>query len=106
MRINAGEPPDENKNYLKRYISLEIRDLQIGKNILNETNKAQVVISTKDQSDQYYETKADIGGTLNITRLDTIESIISGTFSFQAAPRFNNNPNISITEGRFDIRYN
>jgi hypothetical protein len=105
MRINAGEPPDKDNNRYQRYVSLSVSGLQIGENHLNESNKAQLVISKINQPDAYYETDNVTGGTISITRLDTLENIISGTFSFLAAPKQNTGINIKVTDGRFDIRY-
>jgi hypothetical protein len=43
---------------------------------------------------------------INITRFDTIENIISGTFQFDVyKDTIPNNHKIEITEGRFDLRY-
>lgn len=105
MRLYAVEPPNEEANRLQRHVTINIYDLKIGNNVLNNINKQEIVIVEINQLDKYYETNASIGGTLNITRLDTVANIISGTFSFQAAPRFNPGPNISVTDGRFDITY-
>lgn len=56
------------------------------------------------QSNCYYTTDNLNTGTLEITRLDTINRIVSGRFAFTAAdPGCGTMP---ITEGRFDVVYN
>jgi hypothetical protein len=47
-------------------------------------------------------------GSVTLTRLDTVNKIISGTFSFTTDTTYLNNPNTAtyhITEGRFDFQY-
>ncbi len=101
LEIYSTEP----NNGSKRSISIIIQEIQKGNNVLNETNKAQVFLFMDNQPDQYYETNAATGGTLTITRLDTVANIISGTFSFQAALRPDNIKTLNVTNGRFDITY-
>jgi hypothetical protein len=105
FELSVSEDRDEGNNGLKRYMILKLYNLKIGNNALNENNKALIVISTNNQLDQRYETNTAIGGTLNITRIDTLAHIISGTFSFNAASRPDNSKIISVTDGRFDINY-
>jgi hypothetical protein len=52
--------------------------------------------------DSYYVTNAKVGGTVTITRADTVARIISGTFSFNAVDKDNNQ--IKITNSRFDVK--
>jgi hypothetical protein len=44
-------------------------------------------------------------GFVTITRLDTTAQIASGTFQFNAENRVNAAQTISVTEGRFDVKY-
>jgi hypothetical protein len=44
-------------------------------------------------------------GAVNITRLDTINRIIAGTFEFQMLNLYNAPQPIVVTEGRFDVKY-
>lgn len=44
-------------------------------------------------------------GSVTITRLDTAAHIVSGTFQFNAENLVNPALTISVTEGRFDIKY-
>ncbi len=103
FHLFATEP--RNEDGFKRNIFLEIQDLRQGMNAIDEKNKALVVFSKRYQQDQYFKTNVTTGGTLTITRLDTVANIISGTFSFKAVPRLNPGPNIHVTDGRFDITY-
>jgi hypothetical protein len=48
-------------------------------------------------------TNAQLGGVVNITKMDRVNRIISGTFEFQAAS-FNGNGPLNVTEGRFDVK--
>jgi Family of unknown function (DUF6252) len=50
-------------------------------------------------------TSAAQTGTVMITRLDTAEQIVSGTFQFNAQNTLNASQTISVTEGRFDLKY-
>ncbi|MDQ3683023.1 MAG: DUF6252 family protein [Bacteroidota bacterium] len=43
-------------------------------------------------------------GKVEITRLDTVNNIISGTFEFNAINLYNTPQPISITDGRFDVK--
>jgi hypothetical protein len=58
---------------------------------------------------QYNNNLPDLSAKLEITKLDTIENIISGIFQFEAYRSINNyNPEdkLFVTEGRFDFTYN
>lgn len=50
-----------------------------------------------------YYTIDSLGGTLEVTRLDTINFIISGKFSFQAINE--DRTIVKIDSGRFDLKY-
>jgi len=50
-------------------------------------------------------TSAAQTGSVTITKLDTGAHIVSGTFQFNAENLVNAAQTISVTEGRFDIRY-
>lgn len=105
FELRVSEDTDEANNGLQRYMIFKLYNLEIGGNTLNEENKVLVIISEGDQSDNRYETNTTIGGTLNITRLDTVANIISGTFTFNAGLISDNSKILSVTEGRFDVTY-
>jgi hypothetical protein len=52
-----------------------------------------------------YYTDSTYEGWLNISRLDSVNSIISGTFSFMGKD-VNTGEVVNVTEGRFDNKYN
>ncbi|AMM50716.1 hypothetical protein TH61_05345 [Rufibacter sp. DG15C] len=52
-----------------------------------------------------YETTAAGTGTVTITKLDTQNKIISGTFFFRAANLNNPSEFMEVTDGRFDVKY-
>ena len=56
-----------------------------------------------DLSKHYYS--FENFGTINITRLDTTNTIISGTFQLKVQNKDNPDDTIEITEGRFDINW-
>ncbi len=43
-------------------------------------------------------------GKVEITRIDTVNNIISGTFEFSAINLYNTPQPITITDGRFDVK--
>jgi hypothetical protein len=45
-------------------------------------------------------------GKLEVTKLDTINKIIAGTFEITVYKSGNTNDSLKITEGRFDFKYN
>jgi hypothetical protein len=49
-------------------------------------------------------TSSSYTGTVTITKLDTVNDIISGTFQFNAINLYNSPAPITVTEGRFDIK--
>jgi len=51
-------------------------------------------------------TGANRTGTVTITRLDTTERIVSGTFFFDAKSIDSSAADIQVREGRFDLRFN
>ncbi len=51
-----------------------------------------------------YSTDSDHTGVMTITKLDTSEGIISGTFYFDAIDTVTNEV-VHVTDGRFDVKY-
>lgn len=49
-------------------------------------------------------TSATNTGTVTLTRVDTVQRIVSGNFSFSAAELYGAAGPINVTEGRFDVR--
>lgn len=52
-----------------------------------------------------WQTSTKNNGTVVITRFDQNEKIISGTFEINAGSLYHNGQAISITEGRFDVKF-
>lgn len=120
-RTNLGITIDENQfsiyalkvdNKINQTVSVYIKSpLAIGFYKLNDINHIAKFID--EESNCYYQTDSiSSTGTLEITKYDSINKIVSGNFSFKAL-KFNpdNNENIiscdsivSITDGRFDIK--
>jgi hypothetical protein len=43
-------------------------------------------------------------GTVTITKIDSVNHFVSGTFEFQAVSLYNAAQTINVTEGRFDVK--
>jgi Family of unknown function (DUF6252) len=54
--------------------------------------------------DNEWITSSPYIGTVNITKIDRANKIVSGTFEFQAVSLYDPAQTISITEGRFDVK--
>lgn len=50
-----------------------------------------------------WKTSSTATGQVTVTRIDTINHIVAGTFSFNTQPRYGGTP-VTVTDGRFDIR--
>lgn len=73
--------------------------------ISNELSSSSVFAFYTLPNNQYgYITTTNQIGQLTITKLDTINHIISGTFYFDAV-KLDNGEIVKITEGRFDVHY-
>jgi hypothetical protein len=57
--------------------------------------------ATYTSPEGYFGTTAKIGGTVSISRADTVAKIISGTFYFNAVNK--EGKQVKITSGRFDV---
>lgn len=51
-------------------------------------------------------TSSQYTGSITITKVDTINQVVAGTFEFNAINLYNTPQAISVTEGRFDIKPN
>ena len=51
-------------------------------------------------------TSASHTGSITISRFDTVNRIVSGTFAFHAATSDSSAAPLSVTEGRFDVKFN
>ena len=50
-------------------------------------------------------TSSQYSGSVTITKLDTVARFVSGTFQFNAINLYNAPQAISVTEGRFDVKF-
>ena len=50
-------------------------------------------------------TSAQYTGSVTVTKLDIVSKIVSGTFQFNAINLYNTPVPLTVTEGRFDIKY-
>ena len=74
-------------------------------NITNKKGNGGGTFSKNDENSNYvtYYTNDSLSGSLQITKLDEVNQIISGTFWFDAINRFGEK--VEVREGRFDIKY-
>jgi hypothetical protein len=61
-------------------------------------------VHRKITPDNEWMTSAEYTGTVNITRIDTVNLIISGTFEFRAINLYNAPQPMTVTDGRFDVK--
>lgn len=66
-------------------------------------NKARYIKNPNPQLGCHYEFENAYQGTINFTKIDTVNFIISGTFEFSTVT--DDCENINITNGRFDLQY-
>ncbi len=51
-------------------------------------------------------TNSQYTGSVTITKIDTLNRFVSGTFQFNAINLYNNPEPLTVTEGRFDVKWN
>ena len=52
-----------------------------------------------------WQTSTKHMGVVNVTRFDRTEKIISGTFELNAGSLYNSGESLTVTEGRFDVKF-
>lgn len=79
------------------------KEIEVGERILSAQNgdEAYILINDPDKSEEYIVLES---GTLKISKMDTVNHIISGEFSADIKMR-QSDRRASITQGRFDIVY-
>jgi hypothetical protein len=71
------------------------------------TNGVEAFITYDDFGNKkYYRTTSNSTGIINITKIDPVNKIISGTFICKVENENDPTDIISITDGRFDVSYN
>jgi hypothetical protein len=69
----------------------------------NIIDSAVILYSSGGSVDYYRNTPGNTSGILNISKLDTVNRIIAGTFSFTLYNTWNDS--VVVTDGRFDLKY-
>jgi len=70
----------------------------------NVIDSVVILYHALGSSEYYRYPSSNTSGVLNFTKLDTINHIISGTFSFTLYNTWNDS--VVVTDGRFDLTYN
>ena len=70
----------------------------------NQTGNYAYYVARKVIPTNEWMTNSQYTGQVEITKTDTINRIVSGTFQFQALNLYNTPQPINVTEGRFDIK--
>lgn len=87
------------------YVELNLRNLsKKGKYKLDNFNTG--FFRSSGYSRKRYTTNSKYTGNINITRFDTKNKIISGTFEFEAVNRNDSTDVVKVTRGRFDVNIN
>ena len=63
-----------------------------------------IVLYAQQSGEYYRHPPGDSTGILNLTKLDTVNRIISGTFAFRLYNTWGDS--VTVTDGRFDVTYN
>ena len=87
-------------------IQLYFKVQEVGNYIINGTSFNDDNFIKLIDKNITYNTSKQHTGNLNITKIDRVNKILSGTFSFTAVNENNLNDVKSITDGRFDVTYN
>ena len=100
----SREKPSE-----KVYITLyKINQVGIYKLSSNEFRFGTYILNVQNNSTGFfgvtYNSRALNKGEVNITKLDLVNKIISGTFWFEATNLNDPNDKVTVTEGRFDLK--
>lgn len=73
-------------------------------NYPDETGNYAYYVVRKITPHNEWMTTSQYTGQVEITKTDTINRIVSGTFQFQAINLYNSPHPVNMTEGRFDIK--
>jgi len=78
--------------------------LNSGPSYPDYSNSYAYYVHRKFTPDNEWVTTSPYTGTVTITKIDSVNHFVSGTFEFQAINLYNNPQPISVTEGRFDVK--
>jgi hypothetical protein len=105
---------DWNVNITGNIVLNNTKDVVIGITYFNTFSNHYPLYMRKDNAssagysdrvvNQQWKTDSIVGGAVTITRFDTINQIVSGTFFFDCVNK-ETNDTMHITEGRFDMHY-
>ena len=94
-----------NGSRLKEYISFSAQDTVFDVGTYNLTNSNIVfVFSSIDEEAYYSDTEIASNCQMVITKLDKTNKVIAGTFSF-TLERKSTGKKVTVTDGRFDLKY-
>lgn len=101
--INIG---GEQKNENTIYILINFKASKTGKYIIKGSYGFDSDFIRLFINNVKYKTSMNMVGDVIITKIDTSNKILSGTFSFKAENENDPNDVITVTDGRFDVTYN
>ena len=86
----------------REQFGINITPLQLGQNAYDLTERNGAICRFATLNDDFRVTKPG-AGTLHISRLDSVQHILAGTFEFEAVSA-TTGKTVRITQGRFDLR--
>lgn len=104
---NFGSSPDESEIeiYLQNITGPGVFLLNQATGVYpNNSASYAYYVERRIRPENEWITNASYTGRVEVTRFDTVNHIISGTFEFQAINMYGTPEPISITEGRFDVK--
>ena len=103
---NFSSSPTESEFeiYIKNLIGPGNYTLSTGSSHPDYSNNYAYYVHRKVNPDNEWVTTSPYTGTLTITKVDSVNHFVSGTFDFQAINLYNTPQPINVTEGRFDVK--
>jgi len=103
---NFSSSPTESEFeiYIKNLTGTGNYDLNTGASHPDYSNNYAYYVHRKFTPDNEWVTTSPYTGTVTITKVDTVNNFVSGTFEFQAINLYNTPQPVSVTEGRFDVK--
>ena len=103
---NFSSSPNETEFYIHLKNVTVPGTYQLNTNVSHPSSDASYayyVKRTMTPTDEWITTAAETGEVV-VTRIDKANLIISGTFRFTGKTIYGSAPNLSVTEGRFDLK--
>jgi len=103
---NFSSSPTESEFeiYIKDLTATGSYTLSTGAYHPDYSNNYAYYVHRKFTPDNEWVTTPPYTGTVTITKIDSVNHFVSGTFEFQAINLYNTPQPISVTEGRFDVK--